>query len=58
LNKGDNVIYLKIVSLIVVIWFSVSSITNVWRGWGFPWQQLLITATAWAIFIFSMGWLG
>ncbi len=50
-------IYLKIITLIIGIFFSVSIIINACRGHCISGYNFFIMATAWAVFIFSMGWL-
>ncbi len=50
-------IYLKIASLIISIWFTSANALNGIRGHEVSWDRLLAMSAGWVMFIFSMGWL-
>ena len=50
-------IYLKVISLIICLWWTAATAINVNRGRDIEWYAFLIPAIGWTTFIFSMGWL-
>ena len=50
-------IYLKVISLFVCLWFTPVNIVNAIRGNDIEWYEALIMACGWTAFIFLMGWL-
>jgi len=50
-------IYIKMISLFICLWFTPVIIFNAYQGNRVAWHQLLTMAIGWTAFIFSMGWL-